>query len=95
MNCPSGWRLTHSPNHWENEFTTKDYIQNIISSYLTKKRKELHLASNHHFLCIFDNFKGQLTDEVLHLLKDSFNNVVFVPPNCTDSPVLCKGKYFN
>ena len=34
-------------------------------------------------MCIFDNFKGQLTDEVLQLLKDSFT-VVFVLPNCTD-----------
>jgi len=37
-----------------------------------KKRGELRLASNHHALCIFDKFKGQLTDEVLQLLEDSF-----------------------
>ena len=33
---------------------------------------------------IFDNFKGQLTDDVLQLLEQSFIDVVFVPPNCTD-----------
>ena len=49
-----------------------------------KKHEELHLASNHHALCVFDNFKGQLTDEVLQLLEDSFIDVVSVPPNCTD-----------
>jgi len=42
------------------------------------------LASDHHALCIFDNFKGQLTDEVLKLLEDSNVDVVFVLPNCTD-----------
>ena len=49
-----------------------------------KERAELHLANNHPALCIFDNFKGQLADEVLQLLEDSFIDVVFVPPNSTD-----------
>ena len=35
-------------------------------------------------LCIFDNFKAQLTSDVLQLLKDSFIDTVFVPANCTD-----------
>ena len=48
------------------------------------KQAELHLANNHPTLCIFDNFKGQLTDEVLQLLEDNFIDVVFVPLNCTD-----------
>jgi len=83
VKCPTGWHLTHSLNHWANEFTTKDYIQKIINPYLMKKHEELHLASNHCALCIFDNFKGQLTDDMLQLLEDSFIDV-FVPPNCTN-----------
>ena len=77
---PTDWHVTSSPNHWANEVTTKDYI----NPYLIRKRAELNLASNQHALCIFDNFKGQLTDEVLNLLEDSNIDVVFVPPNCTD-----------
>ena len=69
VKCPTSWHLKHSPNHWANEFTTKDYIQKI-NPYLMKKREELCLASIHHALCIFDNFKGQLTDKVLQLLGD-------------------------
>ena len=62
---PTDWHVTSSPNHWANEVTTKDYIEKILNLYLIRKRAELNLASNHHALCIFDNFKGQLTDEVL------------------------------
>ena len=31
----------------------------------------------------FDNFKGQLTDDVLQLLERYHIDIVFVPPNCT------------
>ena len=63
--------MTSSPNHWANEVTTKQYIENILSPYLVQIRAQLNLASDQHALCIFDNFKGQLTDEVLKLLEDS------------------------
>jgi len=81
---PSNWHVTCSPNHWANESTTKDYIHRIINPYLRRKRAELQLANDHRALCIFDNFKGQLTDDVLQLLEESFIDVVFVPLNCTD-----------
>ena len=81
---PNNWHVTRSPNHWVNESTTKDFIQKIINPYLQNKRAKLKLTDDHHALCIFDNFKGQLTDDVLQLLKQSFIDVVFVPPNCTD-----------
>ena len=81
---PNNWHVTRSPNHWANESTTKDFIQKIINPYLQNKRAKLKLTDDHHALCIFDNFKGQLTDDILQLLKQSFIDVVFVPPNCTD-----------
>ena len=65
---PSGWHVTCSNNHWANEETFKDYIEKIIVPYLTKKRAALKLPNDQCALCIFDNFKGQLTDEVLQLL---------------------------
>ena len=48
------------------------------------KRQELNLAQDYHALCIFDNFKGQLTNDVLQLLERNHIDIVFVPPNCTD-----------
>ena len=81
----NNWHVICWPNHWTNETTVlKDYIQRIINPYLQIKCAELKLADDHHDLCIFDNFKGQLTDDVLQLLEQSFINVGFVAPNCTD-----------
>ena len=84
MKFPSDWHITYSHNHWANENTSKDYIEKIILPYLRVKRQELNLAHDHHALCIFDNFKGQLTDDVLQLLEKNHIDIVFVPPNCTD-----------
>ena len=81
---PSHWHITYSHNRWANEITTKDHVEKIIIPYLRKKRQELKLACDHHALCIFDNFKGQLTDDVLLLLERNHINTVFVLPNCTD-----------
>ena len=38
VKCPSDWHVTHSPNHWANESTTKDYIQK--SSIVTCQRSK-------------------------------------------------------
>jgi len=78
---PSDWHITYFHNHWANESTSKDYVEKIIIPYL---RQELCLAHNHHSLCVFDNFKGQLTDDVLQHLEKNHIDMVFVPPNCTD-----------
>ena len=36
-------------------------------------------------LCIFDNFKAELTDNVLQVLEDNDIDIIYVPPNCTNS----------
>ena len=81
---PSGWHLTYTHNHWSTEETTKDHIEKIILPYLTEKKTELKLKSDQHALCIFDNFKGQLTDDVLRLLERNNIDTAFVLANCKD-----------
>ena len=81
---PDDWHITHTPNHWANEQTTIHYIQKIVLPYICRKKKEMNLLANQHSLCIFDNFKAQLTAEVLELLKSNQVETVFVPPNTTD-----------
>ena len=81
---PSDWNITHSPNHWSNEDTMKDYIVNILVPYVTKKREDLRLPCDHHALVIYDKFKGQCTPAILQLLEENNVDVVFVPANCTD-----------
>jgi len=78
---PSDWHVTHTPNHWANEVTTLGYIEKIILPYDSEKCKE---NTEQRALCIFDNFKAQLTTEILNLLEDNHIDAVFIPANCTD-----------
>ena len=60
------------------------YITKIIVPYLQEKKKSIGLPPDCSSLVIFDEFKGQTTDNVLACLKE--NNVFYVkvPANCTD-----------
>jgi len=81
---PGDWDITYTVNHWSNEETTIQYIQKIILPFIHKQKAEKNLPAEQRALCIFDNFKAQLTNNVLQLLTDSSIDVVFVPANCTD-----------
>ena len=63
LQFPDSWDVTYSENHWANENTTHQYIINILLPYLQGKRKELKLSPTHRALVLFDNFKGQCTEE--------------------------------
>ena len=80
---PESWDVTYNENHY-NENTTHQYIKNILLPYLEGKRKELKLAPTHRALVLFDNFKGQCTEEMFKLLDSNDINVIMIPPNCTD-----------
>ena len=81
---PPKWHITYSINHWSNEDTMKEYIEQIILPYVAEKRKNLKLADKYPALLIFDNFKAQCTPAILTLLDLNNINVVLIPPNCTD-----------
>lgn len=51
---PDNWLVTHTQNHWANEKTTKDYIEQILLPYVKETRKVLSLAENRPVLVIFD-----------------------------------------
>ena len=77
---PQDWNVTFTPNHWSNEQKTKEYIEKIILQYVSEKCK----AHGKPALVIFDEFKGQVTDDVYNMLDSNNIQVVKVPPNCTD-----------
>ena len=81
---PSDWDINHSPNHWSNEKTMKDYIVKILVPHITKKREDLKLPSDHRALVIYDTFKGQCTPAILELLEENNIDIVLVPANFTD-----------
>ena len=62
----------------------KSYIQLVIVPYVQEKRKQLEFADFQSALVILDEFKGQITNEVLSLLGQNNIEYVIVPPNCTD-----------
>ena len=83
-NFPEDWHITHSPNHWSTEETMKDYLNHILFPYINRVRASYDLDDDYPALAIFDNFKGQITGDVLQLLEDHNVHSVRLPANCTD-----------
>ena len=81
---PDNLHVTYTPNRWANEETTLAYIDKILVPYVTQKRQQLSLDTQHPALVIFDRFKGQCTSHVLDSLRKNNIHIVVVPANCTD-----------
>lgn len=60
------------------------YITKIVVPYLQEKKKSIGVPLDCSSLVIFDEFKGQTTDNVLACLKENNIFYVKVPANCTD-----------
>ena len=86
-NFPEDWHITHSPNHWSIEETMKDYLDHVVFLYIDGVRASCDLSHDYPALAIFDNFKGQVTDDILQLLEDHNVHSVRLPANCTDRTV--------
>ena len=56
---PPEWNVTHSHNHWSNEDTMVQYVDNIILPYVEKVREEVDAEK-----VIMDNFKGHKTTKM-------------------------------
>ena len=56
----------------------------VLFPYTDRVRASYDLGDNYPALAIFDNFKGQITKDVLHLLEDHNVHSVRLPANCTD-----------
>ena len=82
-NFPDDWNITHSANHWSNENTMIEYIEEVIVPYVESVRQELQV-SQQAAMAIFHNFKGQITKKVLDELEQNNIQSVLIPANCTD-----------
>ena len=83
VDFPKDWCITHTHNHWSNEDSMIEYIQEIVIPYCRLKRKELKLPANYPALVLFDMFKGQCTEAVWSLLERNDIHIVTVPANMT------------
>ena len=77
---PGDWHITHSMKHWSNEETMLQYVREIIVPYVEHTRQGRDVAA----LVIMDNFKGQITDDLLSLLDDHNIHHCLLPANTTD-----------
>ena len=83
-NFPEDWHITHSLNRWSTEETMKDYLDHVVFPYINGVRASCDLSHNYPALAIFDNFKGQVTDDILQLLEDHNVHSVRLLANCTN-----------
>ena len=80
---PSKWNVTHSDNHWSNEATMVEYLEEIIIPYVTEIRNKLDLADDHAALALFDVFAAHRCSSVLAKLQAHNIHQVFIPAGCT------------
>ena len=79
---PLDWNVTHSRNHWSNEDTMVEYVDNIIMPYVEKVREKV--GAEQAALVIMDNFKGQTTTKITDRLEENNILISWLPPNTTD-----------
>ena len=79
---PDGFSLSCNPKHFSNAMESIKLINEIIIPYVQSQRKELGKPKQ-AALVIMDVFRGQITDDVISLLRDNNIHYVLVPNNMT------------
>ncbi len=81
-----GWHLTMSSNHWSNQQTMKEFIDQVIVPWHAKQCEELGRASSsQHYIWNIDYWKVHISEEFRGWLKENHPllHLVFVLANCT------------
>ena len=78
---PVGFSLSANSKHYSNTAGSIKLIKEIIIPYIEKERISLKLPKTQPALLIMDVFRGQITEDVLTVLKDNNISVVRVPAN--------------
>ena len=76
LSFPIGLSLSAHPKHYSNTAEFIKLIKEIIIPYIEKERISLKLPETQPALLIMDVFRGQITKDVLTVLKD--NNIFLV-----------------
>lgn len=79
------FHITHSDNHWSNQATMKEYIEQIIQPYLQQKIAQHNLPKESKAILILDCWSVHKSEEFRTYMKQKHQNIylVYVPPNCT------------
>ena len=68
---PVGFFLSANPKHYSNTAESIKLIKEIIVNYIEKERISLKIPKTQPALLILDIFRGQMTEDVLTVLKDT------------------------
>ena len=79
---PDGFSLGCNPKNFSNATESIKLINEITIPYVQSQRKELG-KPRQAALVIMDVFRGQITDDVISLLRDNNIHYVLVPNNIT------------
>ena len=82
---PVGFSLSANPKHYSNIAESIKLIKEIIIPYNEKERISLKLPKTQPALLIIDVFRGQMTEDVLTVLKD--NNILPVRASANMTPI--------
>ena len=77
------FHITHTSNHWANESTSLDFLNEILIPYVNRMREELAMP-HQPWLLIADVFKGQWTGPVKDLVRQSNGKMSAIPNNWTN-----------
>ena len=81
-NFPNEFHVTQAPNHWVDEKTSIEMIKKIIIPYIERTWEELNVPNKPWLLiCVF---KGQWTETVKNVVKESNGEMFSVPNNWTN-----------
>ena len=81
----AGVHLTFSSNHWSNQETMQQYIEEVIMTYADRCIKRHHLSSLANVILVLDVWAVHKSEEFRRFLRTKHPRIhlVFVPPNCT------------
>jgi DDE superfamily endonuclease len=77
--------ITHSPNHWSNQETMRQWIHEVLLPYADRKIVQHSLPRDSHIVLVLDVWSVHVSEEFRTFLRTYHPNIhlVFVPPNCT------------
>ena len=80
---PNSFSLSVNEKHYSNTQESLKFFNEIIIPYVKEVRWSDGLSANQYALVIMDVFTGQMTSDVLNLLRDNKILLTNVPANMT------------
>ena len=81
----NGWHLTFSSNHWSTMETCKDFVSNVLTSYISFQVNQMGLPKDQDMIWLIDCWIVHISKEFGEWMKAIHPqiHVLFIPTNCT------------